>query len=87
MPTRIWTRVIDLGGHAGDGLLHAQPGADRTLGVVLVGDRRAEQGDDGVAHDLVDPAAERLDVVGEPLEAPVDQRLDLLGIHASRTAR
>ena len=64
----------------GQRLLHAQRGPHRPLGVVLVGDRRAEQGDDGVADDLVDLAAERGDVADEPLEAAVDQVLDLLGI-------
>ena len=73
--------VADIGRHACDGLLHAQPGADRPLGVVLVGDRRTEQGDDGIADHLVDPAAEGLDVEGQPLEAAVDQCLDLLRIH------
>ena len=34
-------------------------GPDRPLGVVLVRDRGAEQGDDLVADDLVEPAAER----------------------------
>jgi hypothetical protein len=50
----------------------------RSLGVVLVGGRRAEQGEDGVADDLVDPATERLDVGDEALEAAVGEPLDLL---------
>ena len=61
-------------------LLHAQRGPHGPLGVVLVGDRRTEQGDDGVADDLVDPAAEGVDVGHEPLEAVVDQVLHLLGV-------
>ena len=65
-------------------LLHLQRGPHGPLGVVLVGDRRAEQGHDGVADDLVDPAAEAGDVGGQPLEAAVDQVLDLLGVAASR---
>jgi hypothetical protein len=55
-------------------------GAHRALGVVLVGDRGAEERQHGVADDLVDPSTERLDVLHQPLEAPVDQPLDLLGI-------
>ena len=62
------------------------PAAHGALGVVLVGDRRAEQGDDGVADDLVDPAAEVGDVGGQALEAAVDEVLDLLGVAASRPA-
>ena len=44
-------------------------GADRALGVVLVRDGRAEERDERVADDLVDLAAERRDLGGEPLEA------------------
>ena len=65
-------------------LLHAQRGPDRPLGVVLVGDRGPEQGDDLVADDLVEPAAERGDVGHQPLETVVDQAFDLLGIGAGR---
>ena len=61
-------------------LLHPQRGPHRPLGVVLVGDGRAEQGHDGVADDLVDPPAEGHDVGDEPLEAPVDQVLHLLRV-------
>ena len=76
MPTR-----ISIGGlaspagldEAGQRLLHPQPGAHGPLGVVLVGDRRAEQGDDGVAEQLVDAAAEQLDVGDQPLEAGLDR--------------
>ena len=50
------------------------------LGVVLVGDGGAEQGDDGVAEQLVDAAAERLDVRHQALEARLDQALDALGV-------
>ena len=65
---------------SGERLLHPQRGAHGPLGVVLVGDRRAEQGDDGVADDLVDLPAEGVDVGDEPLEAAVDEVLHLLGI-------
>ena len=50
-------------------------GPHRPLGVVLVGDRGAEQGDDLVADDLVEAAAEGRDVGDEPLEAAVDERV------------
>jgi hypothetical protein len=57
-----------------------QRGAHGALGIVLVGDRGAEQGEDGIADDLVDPAAEGLDVRDQTLEAPVDQPFHLFGI-------
>ena len=60
--------------------MHPERGPDRPLGVVLVGDGRAEQGHDLVADDLVEPAAEGGDVGDEPLEAAVDEALDLLGV-------
>ena len=47
---------------------------------------RAEQRDDGVADDLVDAAAEGVDVGDEPLEAPVDEVLHLLRVARSPTA-
>ena len=50
-------------------LLHAQTGAHGPLGVVLVRHRRAEQRQDAVAEQLVDPATERRDVVDQTLEA------------------
>ena len=60
--------------------LHAERGAQRTLGVVLVCRRRAEQREDRVADDLVDGASECGHVGHEPLEALVDEVLDLFGI-------
>ena len=64
----------------GERRLHPQRRPHRAFGVVLVSDRRAEQGEDAVAEDLVDPAAEGGDVVDEQLEARVDQPLDGFGI-------
>ena len=59
-------------------------GPHRPLGIVLMGDRGAEQRQDGVPDDLVDPATELLDVGHQPLEAPVDDALHLLGIAVLR---
>ena len=64
--------------------MHPQRGAHGPLGVVLVGDRRAEQGHDLVADDLVEVAAEVDDVGDERLEAGVDEAFDLLGVAAGR---
>ena len=82
MPMRIW-----IGGSAPTSStnrasvdLHPQRCAHGPLGVVLVGDRGTEEGDDGVAQQLVDAPAELLDVGDEPLEARLDQALDALGV-------
>ena len=70
----------------GERSLHAQGGPHGALGVVAVGDGRTEQGDDRVADDLVDAAAERDDVGHEELETAVDERLHLLGVELIPTA-
>ena len=81
MPMRMRSSsALDLGRVARQRVLHPQRGAHGPLGVVLVGDRRAEQGDDGVAEQLVDAAAEQLDVGHEALEARLHQALHPLGV-------
>ena len=45
-----------------------------------MGHGSTEQGDDAIAHHLVDAATERCDVVGETGKASVDEVLDLFGI-------
>ena len=60
--------------------LHSQGCADGTFGVVLVGDWGAEEGEDSITEDLVDPAPEGGDVVDEQLKSGVDQPLDGFGI-------
>ncbi len=73
-------RHVKLGSGGVQGLLHAQRGSHGPLCVVFVSHRRTEQGHDGVADDLVDAAAEGLDVDHHLLEAGVDQVLHPLGI-------
>jgi hypothetical protein len=75
-----------LRGVAGDGWqsLHlgdeSQAGPHRTLGVVLVNHRHAEDGDDGVADELLHRAAVALhDLAGEGVVA-TEQGVDVLGI-------
>ena len=70
----------DLGGVAGQRVLHPQRRPHRPLGVVLVGDRGAEEGDDGVAEQLVDAPTEQLDVGDEALEARLHQALHPLRV-------
>ena len=86
-PTRICTRMPRLGRERGERLVHPQRGPHGPLGVVLVRDRRAEQGHDLVADDLVEVAAEVDDVGDERLEARVDQAFHLLGVAARPRAR
>ncbi len=77
----------EVGSQRGEGLVHPQGRPHCPLGVVLVRDGRAEQGDDLVADDLVEMSAEVDDVVHQRLEARVDQALDLLGVAAGRQCR
>ena len=65
--------------HLGHRRLHAEPGADRALGVVLVRDRRAEERHHVVADVLVDGAAVALNLLPEPEQRAVDERLHGLG--------
>ena len=62
--------------------LHADRRAHRALGVVLVRDRRAEDRHHVVAHVLVHPASDALDLLAQTAQAPVHERLDRLGIEA-----
>ena len=77
--------VLDVfGDESSERFLHAQGGADSPVGVVLVGDGCAEEGDDGVAEDLVDATAEGLDLGDEWLEVGLDEaghglRIEALG--------
>ena len=71
----------DLGGVGPHGLLHGQRGPHGPFSVVFVGERRPEEGHDGVPQNLVDPAPELHDVTHQPFETPVHQGLNLLRIH------
>ena len=72
------------------GLLVEDPVADGecrsycALGIVLVGDRSAEHGHHGVADELLDRAAEALELVAQPRVVGPEQRAHLLGIHPLR---
>ena len=61
-------------------LLHAERGVAGPHGVVLVGQRRAEERHDPVAHDLVDRALVAVDGVHHPLEDGVEQLARFLGV-------
>ena len=63
-----------------DRLLHAQRGVAGADGVILVGERRAEQRHDPVAHDLVDGALVAVDGLHHPFEHGVEELARLLGI-------
>ena len=63
-------------------LVHRQRGVARAHRVVLEGQRRAEQGHDPVAADLVDGAAVPADHLDHPLEDRIDQLPGGLGVVA-----
>src|SRR5207244_889018 len=63
-----------------DRLLHAQRRVARAHRVILVGDRRAEERHDPVAHDLVDRALVAVDRLHHPLEDGVEDPARLFRI-------
>ena len=63
-----------------DRLLHPERRVARAHGMILVGQRRAEQRHDAVAHDLVDGALVAVDRLHHPLEHRVEELPRLLGI-------
>ena len=69
-----------LGGVAGDRLLHGEGGVAGADGVVLVGERRAEERHDAVAHDLVHGALVAVHRVHHALEDRVQELARVLGI-------
>ena len=63
-----------------DRLLHPQRRVARPHGVVLVGERRAEERHDPVAHHLVDGALVAVDGLHHPFEHRVEELARLLGV-------
>ena len=61
-------------------LLHADGGAAGAHRVILVGDRRAEERHDAVAHHLVHRALVAVDGLHHPLEDGVEELARLLGV-------
>ena len=57
-----------------------EPGPDGSLGVVLVGGRRAPDGHDGVADELLDRPAVPADDVPRQVEVPAQQLAGVLGV-------
>jgi hypothetical protein len=70
--------------------LLARPVADRErrpyrpLGVVLPGDRRTEDRDDGVADELLDRPAPALELAAQPLVVGAEDRGDVFGVEGLR---
>ena len=64
----------------GDRLQDAQAGADRPLGIVLVRYRCTEDGHHRVADELLDRAAEALDLAAEASVVGPDPRAHVLGV-------
>ena len=72
---------LELGLLVEDPVADGERRADGALGVVLVRDRGAEDRHHGVADELLDRAAEALELVAEPSVVRAEQRAHLLGIH------
>ena len=70
----------DLRRVAGDLLAQVQRRVARTLRMILVGDRRAEQRHDAVARELVDETLEALDALGENREEALHDRAPLFRV-------
>ena len=71
----------------GDRLEDAEAGPDGTLGVVLVGDRRAEDGHHRVADELLDGAPEALDLLAQARVVGADAGTDVFGVGLLRGGR
>ena len=83
-PTRIWTGdplcAAELVRVALHRLLHPERGVAGPHRVVLVGERRAEERHDPVAHDLVDGALVAVDGLHHALEHGIEELARLLGV-------
>jgi len=71
-------------GEGGRRVEDGQTGADRALGVVLVGHRRSEHGHDGVADELLDDPAERFDPLPHRLVVGDEVALHVLDVRLLR---
>jgi hypothetical protein len=67
------------GGQLGDAVPHGEGRAQRTLGIVLVGDRRAEERDDRVADELLHGAV-ALELTPHPVVERHEARADVLRV-------
>ena len=63
-----------------DDVPHHERSAHGALGVVAVGDGRAEDSHDRVADELLDDASERLDLAADAVVVRREHRADLFGI-------
>ena len=64
----------------GEARLHPERRVARAYGVVLEGERRAEERHDAIAHHLVHGALVAVDSLHHPLEHRIHQLPSLLGI-------
>ncbi len=62
------------------GFLHPESGVARPQGMILMGDRRTEEGHDPVAHHLVDGALEAMDGLHHQFEDGIEDRARILRI-------
>ena len=76
--------ALDVGGERLEPFLDRQRRAERPRGVVLVGDRRAEERHDAVTEELVDRPLAAVDGREDHLEDAVHDAVDVLGVEALR---
>ncbi len=77
---RYAVRAQELTLQRGEARLHPERRVARAYGVVLEGERRAEERHDAIAHHLVHGALVAVDSLHHPLEHRIDQLPSLLGI-------
>ena len=79
--------ALDVSGERLEPFLDGQRGAERPRGVVLVGDRRAEERHHAVTEELVDRPLAAVDGREDHLEDAVHDAVDVLGVEALRHVR
>ena len=73
-------RPLNLVRISGDGLLHPQRRITSAHGMILVGDRRAEERHDAVAHNPVHGPLVAVDCLDHAFEHRVEELLRILGV-------
>ena len=71
---------LQVAGHGADGVAHDERRPHRSLGVVAVGDGGSEHAHDRVADELLDDAAERLDLPADELVIWDQDRANVFGV-------
>ena len=76
-------QALNVIGVTGDRLLHPKRRVACTHGVILMSKRRAEQGENSIAHDLIDGTLIAVDRFDHPFEHAMKQLPGVLGVAVS----